>query len=277
MNTFDFAQIDVFGASPLRGNPLAVVHGAEGLSDDQLQTFARWTNLSETTFLVPPTDPGADYRVRIFTGSEELPFAGHPTLGTAHAWLQAHPEHAGDRIVQECGVGLVTLRRTEAGLAFAAPPLIKDEPVPDDLLTEIRQVLGLEPEQLLASRVIDNGPGWIGVLVADEVDIFALPTRELPGAVGVVSRSAAAGTPYDIEVRGFFASGGIAFEDPVTGSLNAAVAQWLLGQGVLTAPYTAHQGTVVGADGVITIEQDPDGTVWIGGRTTTMISGTVTI
>ncbi|SDT42315.1 PhzF family phenazine biosynthesis protein [Microlunatus soli] len=277
MNTYDFSQIDVFGATPYRGNPLAVVQDADGVDDDQLQAFARWTNLSETTFLVPPTDPGADYRVRIFTGSEELPFAGHPTLGTAHAWLQAHPEHEGDRVVQECGVGLVTVRRTGSGLAFAAPPLITDEPVDDQLLAEIRGVLGLTADQLLASRVIDNGPGWVGVLVTDDVDIMALPTRELPGAVGVISRSAAAGTGHAIEVRGFFASGGIAFEDPVTGSLNAAVAQWLLGQGILTAPYSAHQGTAVGADGAIEIDQDADGTVWVGGRTTTMISGTVTI
>lgn len=277
MGSFDFDQIDVFGATPLRGNPLAVVHDGVGPTDDQLQAFARWTNLSETTFLVPPTDPGADYRVRIFTGSEELPFAGHPTLGSAHAWLAAHPEHTADRVVQQCDIGLVTIRRTAAGLAFASPPLITDTAVPDELIARIRRVLGLEPDQIVASRVIDNGPGWIGVLVADGVDILALPNDGLPGAVGVVSRSVGARTGHDIEVRGFFASGGLSFEDPVTGSLNAAVAQWLLGQGILTAPYRAHQGTAVGADGVIGIDQDDDGTVWVAGSTTTMISGTVTL
>lgn len=281
---YDFGQVDVFGASAYRGNPLAVVHDAIGpdgdqLDGDRLQAFARWTNLSETTFLMPPTDPAADYRVRIFTGTEELPFAGHPTLGSAHAWLEAHPDHDRDEVVQECGVGLVAIRRTADGLAFAAPPLINTGPVPTDTADRIRQVLGLRPEQIVASRVIDNGPGWVGVLLADDVDLLDLPTAALPGAVGLVSLRPVADRPAnpDIEVRGFFASGGIAFEDPVTGSLNAAVAQWLIGEGVLAAPYRSRQGRAVGADGLITVDQDADGTIWVGGHVATMIVGTVVL
>ena len=270
-----FSQVDVFGATAYRGNPLAVVHDAEELSAEQMQAFARWTNLSETTFLLPPTSPEADYRVRIFTASEELPFAGHPTLGSAHAWLEAHPDFDGDRVRQECGVGIVTLRRTADRLSFAAPPLINSGPIDPERLATIRSVLGIGTEQVLASQVIDNGPGWVGLLLDDSVDILGLPSTGLPGSVGVVSRSA--GPDHDLEVRGFFETNGITFEDPVTGSLNAAIAQWLLGSGWLPAPYRAHQGTAVGADGVINIEQDGDGTVWVGGSTATMITGRVRI
>ncbi|HEY9294130.1 MAG TPA: PhzF family phenazine biosynthesis protein [Microlunatus sp.] len=270
-----FCQVDVFGAVPYRGNPLAVVHGADDLSSQDMQAFARWTNLSETTFLLAPRTTDADYRVRIFTATEELPFAGHPTLGSAHAWLAAHPGFTGDQVRQECGVGLVTLRRSAEGLSFAAPPLIQSGPIDPDRLARILSVLGVRADQVLASQVIDNGPGWVGLLLDDAVDILELPSAGLPGSVGLVSRSA--GPDHDLEVRGFFETNGIAFEDPVTGSLNAAVAQWLLTSGWLTAPYRAHQGTVVGADGVIKIEQDADGTVWVGGSTETMIDGQVTI
>ncbi|QDP96894.1 PhzF family phenazine biosynthesis protein [Microlunatus elymi] len=273
MASYTFSQVDVFGATRYRGNPLVVVHDADGLSTEQMQDFARWTNLSETTFLMSPTNPDADYRVRIFTASQELPFAGHPTLGSAHAWLAAHPGFADDRVRQQCDLGVVAVRRSLDRLSFAAPPMINSGPVDPDLLDRIVSVLGLESQQVLASRVIDNGPGWVGLLLDDAVDLLTLPGAGLPGAIGLVSRTATAG--YDVELRAFFESNGIAVEDPVTGSLNAAVAQWLLPAGLLTAPYRAHQGTCVGADGVIMIEQDAGGQVWVGGRTQTMINGRV--
>jgi predicted PhzF superfamily epimerase YddE/YHI9 len=275
MRSYPFAQVDVFAGSHCRGNPLAVVGDAEGLSEEQMQSFARWTNLSETTFLLHPTSPDADYRVRIYTGSQELPFAGHPTLGTAHAWLQAHPGHQRERIVQECGLGRVELRRTESGLAFAAPPLLRTEPVAADRVVRIAEQLAIGPDRIESVRLIDNGPGWIGVLLAEGSSVYEVATPGPDAPIGVISRHADG--PYAIEVRAFFPGGQQVFEDPVTGSLNAAVGQWLLGAGLLSAPYRAHQGTAVGADGVITIDQDPDGTIWVGGATTTMISGTVQI
>jgi PhzF family phenazine biosynthesis protein len=272
-----FKQVDVFTAEPYRGNPLAVVLDGAGLSDDEMQRFANWTNLSETTFVVPTTDPAADYRVRIFTTETELPFAGHPTLGTCHAWLEAggEPKRAGT-IIQECGVGLVTLRHTDR-LAFAAPPLIRSGPVDDADLTETCAVLDIDPSAVMAAAWADNGPGWIAVELADaeavlalEPDMGARPDYKI-GVVGAYPM----GNPAAIEVRALFKMGdGPGAEDPVTGSLNAALAQWLLGAGRLSSPYVASQGTVLGRAGKVYVEQ-ADGEIWIGGDVVTCMVGEV--
>jgi PhzF family phenazine biosynthesis protein len=272
-----FAQVDVFAAAAFAGNPVAVVLDADGLSTEQMQRIANWTNLSETTFLLSPTTPGADYRVRIFTPAEELPFAGHPTLGSCHAWLEAHPGHEGDTVVQECGAGLVTVWRGDGGrLAFAAPPLIRDEPVEEALQEEIAQLLGIDRAAIRDARWVDNGPGWVAVLLDSAEAVLAPRPGFADMKVGVVGPYPP-GSRHAIEVRGFFATGRTLAEDPVTGSLNASVAQWLLGTGRLTAPYVAHQGTVLGRDGEVHVDRDPDGTVWVGGATTTRVRGELTV
>lgn len=270
-----FSQVDVFTDVPYRGNPVAVVLDAEGLSDEEMRQFANWTNLSETTFVLPPADPDADYRVRIFTPSEELPFAGHPTLGTCHAWLAGGgaPKRDGV-IVQECGVGLVTLRRSDGRLAFAAPPLIRSGPVDASTRTHLAEVLNVDPGLIADAQWVDNGPGWVAVLLPDAATVLSLrrPAIDLP--VGVVGRYPPGG-PADIEVRGFFPAGDLTFEDPVTGSLNASVAQWLTGSGQLTAPYVSSQGTALGRAGRVYISRDDDGTIWVGGGTVGCITGEV--
>ncbi len=273
-----FSQLDVFTATPLQGNPLAVVHDTDGLSDAEMAAFARWTNLSETTFLLPPTDAAADYRVRIFTPGGELPFAGHPTLGSCHAWLSAGgtPRQAG-RVVQQCGVGRVTVRRDGARLAFAAPPL-RREPVDDALLAQVVDALGLAPADLLAACWLDNGPKWLGLRVASASRLRALrPDHgrlKALAKVGLVAAQDAEGAPgTQFEVRGFAAPIGVE-EDPVTGSLNASVAQWLLGEGLAPARYVAAQGTAMGRAGRVHVERDGD-TVWVGGDVADCISGQV--
>ncbi|MTA29237.1 MAG: PhzF family phenazine biosynthesis isomerase, partial [Actinobacteria bacterium] len=220
-----FAQVDVFASEPYSGNPLAVVVDAEGLEPAEMQRLARWTNLSETTFLLPPTDPRADYRVRIFTPTEELPFAGHPTLGSAHVWSSngGVPASA-DVIVQECGVGLVKVRMTESGLAFAAPPLLRGGPVDDPTIDEIADSLGIERGAIVDAAWVDNGPGWIGVLLGSAAEVLAIRPREIRRSLGVVGAHEA-GSKFAYEVRAFYSSGGVTVEDPVTGSLNASVAQ----------------------------------------------------
>ncbi|HEU4977022.1 MAG TPA: PhzF family phenazine biosynthesis protein [Baekduia sp.] len=268
-----FQQVDVFTAEPLLGNPVAVVLDGEGLSDDAMQRFARWTNLSETTFVLPPTRPEADYRVRIFTPAAELPFAGHPTLGTCHAWLStAAGAHAGDRVVQECGVGLVELRRDGGRLAFAAPPLIRSGAVEEPLVARIAATLGLARDEIVDAAWADNGPGWIAVLLRDADAVRAVRPRDLDLKLGVVGPQPA-GADAAFEVRAFYAEGGTTFEDPVTGSLNASLAQWLLGSGRATAPYVAAQGGALGRAGRVHVTQDPDGTIWIGGGTVTCVEG----
>jgi PhzF family phenazine biosynthesis protein len=267
-----FCQVDVFTAEPLRGNPVAVVLDAVGLSDDDMAGLANWTNLSETTFVLPPGDPGADYRVRIFTPVQELPFAGHPTLGTAHAWLEAGGTPAqGSTVVQECGVGLVDIDRGDR-LAFAAPPLLRSGPADDALVAEIAGLLSLTPEDLVAVEWVDNGPGWVAALLADAEAVLAARPAFTELDLGLVGFHPP-GSPQAIEVRGFFPKDGALVEDPVTGSLNASVAQWLLGSGRLAAPYVAAQGTAIGRAGRIHVRQDDDGTIWVAGDTVTCVSG----
>jgi len=272
-----FAQVDVFASEPYSGNPLAVVVDAEGLEPTEMQRFARWTNLSETTFLLPPTHPRADYRVRIFTPTEELPFAGHPTLGSAHAWSSngGVPASA-DVIVQECGVGLVKVRVTESGLAFAAPPLLRGGPVDDPTIDEIADSLGIERGAIVDAAWVDNGPGWIGVLLGSAAEVLAIRPREIRRSVGVVGAHQA-GSKFAYEVRAFYSSGGVTVEDPVTGSLNASVAQWLIASGRHVPPYLASQGSVIGHAGVVRVSTDGSGGVWIGGTTVTRVSGTIDI
>lgn len=281
-----FKQVDVFTAVPYLGNPLAVVLDARGCSDHDMQRFARWTNLSETTFLLPPQDPAADYRVRIFTPAGELPFAGHPTLGSCHAWLEGGgtPKTPGT-VVQECGVGLVELRRAQGRLAFVAPPLLKSGPLSPAELERTCRVLRVDAAEVVDAQWADNGPGWIAVRLASaeavlalEPDFAAADVFDIgvvgPRKVGVVGQGSAQDS--DVEVRAFFRSGGMAVEDPVTGSLNAAVAQWLLGDGTLSAPYVASQGTAIGRSGRVFVEQ-VGSKIWIGGDVVTCVDGTVNL
>ncbi len=277
-----FSQLDVFTDQPLRGNPLAVVHDAQGLSDGQMADFARWTNLSETTFLLPPDDAGANYRVRIFTPGGELPFAGHPTLGSCHAWLSAGgvPREA-DVVVQQCGVGLVRVRRDRHGeserLAFAAPALRRSGPVDAGLRAQAVAALGLDDAELLQLQWIDNGPGWMAGLLKDAAAVLALrpdfaAMRGLNlGVVGAYP----AGSECQFEVRVFVPDLGVP-EDPVTGSLNAGLAQWLIGAGLAPARYVAAQGAALGRSGrVFVAKQGAD--IWIGGAVCSVVTGTVTL
>ncbi|WP_139983996.1 PhzF family phenazine biosynthesis protein [Nocardioides litoris] len=270
-----FRQVDVFSTEPLLGNPVAVVHDADGLDDDQMAAFARWTNLSETTFLLRPTQPGADYRLRIFTTGGELPFAGHPTLGSAHAWLEAGGEPAAaDAIVQECGAGLVTVRRDTDGaggrLAFAAPPLRRSGPADEADVAAAVRGLGLRRDDVVDAAWVDNGPGWLGLLLPDAETVLRCGRGEgfADLKVGVVGPRPA-GDECAVEVRAVYDG----FEDPVTGSLNAGLAQWLAGR-VLPPSYVAAQGTALQRRGRVHVDV-VDGTVWVGGATRTTITGSV--
>ena len=273
-----FHQIDVFTAVPLQGNPLAVVHGADGIDDATMAAFARWTNLSETTFLLPPTDAGADYRVRIWTPGGELPFAGHPTLGSCWAWLAAGgtPRDAG-MVVQQCQVGLVRVRRQGPRLerlAFAAPPLRRSGPLDAALRTQIAAALRIAETDIVQHQWVDNGPGWCGVLLASAAQVLALqPDWTALGSLklGVVGPHAA-GHDAAFEVRAFIGDGD--YEDPVTGSLNASLAQWLIGAGLAPASYVAAQGTAMRRAGRVHLQAEGD-TVWVGGDVTPCIEGQV--
>jgi PhzF family phenazine biosynthesis protein len=270
-----FSQVDVFTSVPYRGNPVAVVLDGDGLSTEEMHRFADWMNLSETTFVLPPADPGADYRVRIFTPSTELPFAGHPTLGTCHAWLAAGGTPRRDGVImQECGAGLVTLRRTADGLAFAAPPVLRDGPVEAGLLAHLASVLRIDRSAIVDASWADNGPGWIAVLLESADAVLALRPGESDLDLGVVGPYPP-GSPAAFEVRAFFPKNGGTAEDPVTGSLNASVAAWLLRTGRATAPYVASQGTVLGRAGQVHISRDADGAIWVAGGTVTCVSGQV--
>jgi PhzF family phenazine biosynthesis protein len=270
-----YAEVDVFTGEAYRGNPLAVVLDGDLLYDDDMQRFANWTNFSETTFLLPPTHPDADYRVRIFTPSVELPFAGHPTLGSCHAWLTAGntPKRV-DRIVQECGVGLIEVMRSDSGLAFAAPPLLRDGPLDDAMLGRVVEVLGITRGDVVDAAWVDNGPGWLGVLLRSAEEVLALRPADSQLKIGVAGPYPS-GHDAAYEVRAFFPDGTHTFEDPVTGSLNASLAQWLVGAGRLTPPYRATQGTVLGRSGRVEVTRDDAGQIWIGGEVATCVDGTV--
>ncbi|WP_332778178.1 PhzF family phenazine biosynthesis protein [Polaromonas sp.] len=328
-----FKQVDVFTGTPYYGNPLAVVLDGTGLGDDEMQRFARWTNLSETTFLRPPTAPSADYSVRIFTPDGELPFAGHPTLGSCHAWLQAGGQpRAADFIVQECKVGLVKIRREGARMAFAAPPLKRSAPSPV-YLAQVAAALGLKAPQIMAAQQLNNGPDWLGLLLDSpqtvlQLDPNHLELKNLDAKVGVVSAYPAPTAPAliaranrearafmaptlatacaalppegaipprggpsvefpptlettasaapDFEVRAFAAAVGVN-EDPVTGSLNASLAQWLIAEGLAPERYLAAQGACLERAGRVYIERDASGQVWVGGESVTCLDGSVTI
>jgi len=276
----DFRQVDVFSDAGLGGNPVAVVHAADGVADEEMQAFARWTNLSETTFLLTPTEPAADYRLRIFTPAFELPFAGHPTIGSAHAWLEAGGRPAsGDRLVQECGAGLVTLRRSgdqqSRRLAFAAPPLVRSGEVSEQDRERIVRALRITHDDVVDLEWIDNGPGWVGVLLRDADAVLALEPdwAVLDLDIGVVGPRSGDDTACEVRALCPLTSG--ITEDPVTGSLNAGIGQWLAGT-VLPASYVAAQGTAIGRVGRVHVERDGED-VWIGGDATTVIHGEVSL
>ena len=311
MKSRAFEQVDVFTDTAFLGNPLAVVLDGTGLSDVQMQTFAAWTQLSETTFVLPPTPEGAaggaDYRVRIFTPGAELPFAGHPTLGTAHAWLKAGntPRQPGV-LMQECGVGLVTLKQLGERWAFAAPPLKRSDISVEDL-SPVLAALGLDASEVIAAQNLNNGPHWLGLVVHDVDTVLALEPdhaalKKLGTKVGVAGKRQASATeaqhglirranrearafapstrtandPTDLEVRAFAAPVGSA-EDPVTGSLNASLAQWLMDDGHMPLTYSARQGTILGRAGQVFLSQDPQGQVWVGGDVVGCIQGSVSL
>jgi PhzF family phenazine biosynthesis protein len=281
--TYSFSQVDVFGSRPLVGNPVAVVHDARGLDDDQMAAFARWTNLSETTFLLPPEDAGADYRLRIFTPAQELPFAGHPTLGSAHAWLEAGGvPSAADGIVQECGVGLVELRRDDEALAFRAPDLMRGGDVDEETLARAVASLRVDPARVVRSNWVDNGPGWLGIQLSSAEDVlglrpdFAAMSGLEVGVIGELAEDQRTSVGADFEVRAFCPEFSVP-EDPVTGSLNAGLALWLTRAGHLPPSYVARQGTALGRDGRVLISTDDTGGVWVGGTSRTVVSGTVNL
>ena len=298
-----FKQIDVFTATPYFGNPLAVVLDGSGLDDAAMQRFARWTNLSETTFVLPPTQAEADYRVRIFTPGGELPFAGHPTLGSCHAWLEAggQPKNA-EFIVQECAKGLINIHRDagSAQLAFAAPGLLRSAPDPA-LMAQVTSALGTTAAHITAAQLLDNGPVWLGLLLdSPETVLQLLPNHQELAKLGVKVGVAAIYKPYsspliakanreskaftqttavsapDLEVRAFAACIGIN-EDPVTGSLNASLAQWLMADGLMPARYTASQGVCMGRAGLAVLWRDEQAQVWVGGKSVTCIDGKVAL
>ncbi|MFI9605105.1 PhzF family phenazine biosynthesis protein [Streptomyces sp. NPDC052043] len=277
--TRPFMQIDVFSFQPFRGNPVAVVLDGTDVTDDQMQALARWTNLSETTFVLPPSTDEADYGLRIFTPQGELPFAGHPTLGSAKAWLEAGgvPQHAG-RIVQECAAGLVTIRHRNNALSFAAPPRVRDGALDEAYLERITAAFGITREQVLAHQWVDNGPGWAVVQLATahevldlEPDLSLIPDA-MVGAIGAHP----GGSEHRYEMRTFAPAVGVP-EDPACGSMNAGVAQWLTASGAAPRSYRVSQGTRLGRAASIGITAEADGTVWVSGDAAVLIRGTVTL
>ncbi len=282
MKTRQFKQVDVFTAKPYFGNPLAVVLDGGGLNTEQMQRFAHWTNLSETTFLLPPVNAAADYAVRIFTPTFELPFAGHPTLGSCHAWLQAGGQARSEMIVQECAVGLVKIRREvvadQRRLAFAAPPLIRGGPLPEENIARIARGLGLPRDAILHAAWCDNGPQWQAVMLRSAVDVLAArPDAVLLNDIefGLVGAHPP-GSECAFEVRAFFRGASSLTEDPVTGSLNAALAQWLMAAGLAPDQYVAAQGTALGRAGRVYLQRD-GGDVWVGGEVVTCIEGSAAL
>ncbi len=272
-----FNLIDVFTTVPYRGNPVAVVLDGDGLTTEQMQRLAHWLNLSETTFLLAPSDPRADYRVRIFMPTAELPFAGHPTLGSCHAWLAGgcSPKRAG-AVVQECDAGLITVRQTADGLAFAAPPLRRGGPVEESLVGHIASVLEIARGDIAQAQWVDNGPGWVAVMLESADAVLALRPGPVDLMLGVVGPHPQGATEA-FEVRAFFPKDGSTVEDPVTGSLNASLAQWLLAGERVSAPYVVSQGSALGRAGRVHVSQDEDGEIWVGGGTVTCVEGEVAL
>ena len=267
-----FTQVDVFTDQPLRGNPVAVVHDADDLDDARMQAFARWTNLSETTFLLKPTDPAADYRLRIFTPGGELPFAGHPTLGSCHAWLERGGRARGAVVIQQCGVGLVRVRQEPKGLSFAAPPLIRSGPIEAAVLAQIARSLRIDVADIRASNWVDNGPGWAAVMLASRDEVLKLrPDFVAMGALRVGVVAPWIGGEAQFEVRAFVPTLGVP-EDPVTGSLNAGLAQWLIAAGLAPEAYVASQGTVLGRSGRVRVARF-EADIWVGGASVSCIHG----
>lgn len=274
----DFQMVDVFGSGAFSGNPVAVISGAEGLDTDAMQRITRWLNLSETTFLLPPTDERADYRVRIFTLDRELPFAGHPTLGTCHAWLHAggKPKEPG-RIVQQCATGLVPISRIDGRLSFAAPPLTRSGPIDEGHVERIAAFLRISRSAIVDAQWADNGPGWAGVMLESADAVLAVdPVRSLPerldvGLIGAYPE----GSEIDFEIRTFFSDHNRSIvEDPITGSFNASAAQWLYSSGRIDRDYIAAQGTRIGRQGRVYVSRDSNGVIWVGGETASLFSGT---
>lgn len=269
-----FTQVDVFTAVPLKGNPLAVVHGADGMSDAEMAAFANWTNLSETAFLLAPTDPNADYCVRIFTPRSELPFAGHPTLGSCHAWLAAGGTPRGDIVVQQCTAGLIRIKRAAGRLAFAAPAA-KFRAVDGATSAHICAALRITPDDIVTAQWLADAPAWVGVLLRDQAAVLAL-TPDFAAMAGLeIGVVGPASDEVDFEVRGFAPDDGIP-EDPVTGSLNAGLAQWLIGTGRAPARYVAAQGQALGRAGRIHVDYDGSD-FWIGGDCVTCIEGQLSL
>ena len=278
MRNVPFHQVDVFSATPFKGNPLAVIAEADGLDDATMKAIANWTNLSETTFLSRPSDPTADYRVRIFTPHRELPFAGHPTLGSCHVWLGLGGRPKAEHVVQECGAGLVRIKRDGARLAFAAPPQIRSGAVDPELQGRIAASLGIGREAIKAAQWVDNGPGWVAVLLGSRAELLGLKQDSslLPNqSLGVVAPwdNARDGNEAQFEVRAFMGRGG---EDPVTGSLNASLAQWLIGAGIARPSYVASQGTAIGRAGRVHVAQEGNA-IWIGGDICGCVAGTIAV
>ena len=273
-----FAQVDVFTAVPYLGNPLAVVMDGTGLSTAHMQAFTDWTNLSEATFVLPPTHPQADYAVRIFCPGRELPFAGHPTLGTCHAWLEAGGVPKAQEVVQECGVGLVNIQRQGTRLAFAAPPLRRGGPLDEADVQLIAQGLGVSRAEILHHAWCNNGPQWRGVMLGSAEQVLALKANPelLKGLdIGVVAPLASGEAQF--EVRAFFPGNNGLAEDPVTGSLNAAIGQWLIGAGLAPSSYVASQGACLARAGRVYVQRDAQNQVWVGGESVTCIQGSVTL
>lgn len=274
-----FAQVDVFSPEPFLGNPVAVVLDGTDLDAEAMLRVARWTNLSETTFVLPPTVAGADYRLRIFTPGGELPFAGHPTLGSAHAWLEqgGTPATAGE-VVQECAAGLVRLHHRDGALSFAAPPTLRTGPLEDALVESLTAGLGIDPAAVLGHQWVDNGPGWAVLRLATAAEVLALEPdlSRIPDAMVGVIGAHPAGGEHAFEVRTFAPGVGVA-EDPVCGSMNASVAQWLTATGVVPGDYRVSQGARVGRAGSIELTVDGAGAVWVGGATTTCLRGTIAL
>jgi PhzF family phenazine biosynthesis protein len=273
---FAFQQVDVFSSKPLLGNPLAVVIGADALSDEQMAAFASWTNLSETTFLLEPKSPDADYRVRIFTRQREVPFAGHPTLGSCHVWLASGGAPKGREIVQECGLGLIHIRRAPDRLSFVAPKLVRSGPVEPDILARVVRGLDLAPDAIMASNWVDNGSGWLAIMLRSREGVLALRPNysALTGLkVGVFAafNPLKDGNSAQFEVRAFSVED-VGHEDPVTGSLNAGLAQWLIGSRIAPSEYAVSQGTVLKRMGRVYIEQNGS-QIWVGGMVRTCVTG----